>query len=600
MTWLARISLVTLALLVPAGAMAQTGRVTLEVSRHIVNVGEPVQVTVSIVVEGQQGYDRYLPPTFGPEFQVAGGGMTTQNIEIINWQVRRRESYTYNVTPLKGGALTIGPATIIVGGKRISSSRVTIQARGSSITTPTPTVEPDAGVGAPGFPVHRAGEPVFLAAVAQPRKVYLGQQVVVTWYLFTRSDVLGFQTTKQPTTDNFWSEDLRSPRRLVFEQRMLGGRMFYAAVIARKALFPQQTGKLEVGPMGARVRTLDTFASASSEQTSEAVPIEVLPLPEQGRPRGFHEVNVGELEVAASLDRSSIKAGEGVTLKLVISGRGNLRQVKPPTLDDLDGFKVYKPTVEERFTLEDSVSGEKIVSYLLMPTRAGQLRLPPIHLDYFDPIEEKYRRASTDPLSLTVTGKMPAGGAGAGESVAKNVLSRTIRPPRPAGHLRHEPRRAPAYLRTLFIVLALFPVAFVFGWSGGERLRARLRRETAGSLRRAAGRRARAQLARAQERMRPGDVAGFHAALAGSMRSVLDHRLGLSIEGLTRPELKERMERGGFPADLVQDVAQELDACDAARFAPGAVDRAGLGASLDRVRRLLDRLGRVELRGREG
>jgi len=583
--------------LLPASALAQSGRVSIDVDRHIASVGESIQVTVNIVVEGRGGYDQYIPPTFGAGFQVSGGGMTTQNIEIINWQVRRRESHTYQVVPVRPGAQTIGPAAISIRGRRISSGRVTIQVRGSAAPAAPPPVEaPDAGASAPGFPVERANEPVFLAAVATPRKVYLGQQVVVTWYLFTQSDVLGFNTTKQPTSDNFWSEDLRSPRRLVFDRRMLGNRIFYSAVIARKALFPQRTGTLSVGPLGARVRTLDHFASTAQNKQSETVAIEVLPLPTRGQPSGFGDSNVGQFDMAASLDRSRIKAGEGVTLKLVISGRGNLRQVKPPTLDHLDGFKVYRPTFEERLTLEDGVSGEKVISFLLMPTRAGQLQIPPMHLDYFDPETEQYGRAATAPLALTVTGKMPFGGATPGEPGAKNVLALTIRPPRPARHLGHHPAQTPSYQRWLFALLAGFPVAFVLLWSGGERLRARLRRETAGSLRRAAGRRARGYLKRADERRRAGDVCGFHGEVAGALRSLLDHRLRLPIEGLTRPELMARMRRAGLADQLVLAVERELDLCDAARFAPGAVNPEEMSQTLTRARRLMNELSRVAVR----
>jgi hypothetical protein len=363
----------------PARAGAQRARVTLEVDRHIVRVGEQLRVTVGIVVEGQQSYDRFVPPTFGNGFQVAGGGMTTQNVEIINWRVRRRESHVYTVVAVRAGAFTIGPAAVVINRRRVNSPRVTVQVRGGG-SVPAPAVPDAGGPTSPGL-AQRAREGLFITAAAEPRKVFLGQQVVVTWYLYTQSDVLGFHTQKQPTTDNFWTEDLRSPRRLVFDRRVVDNKLFYVATIARRALFPQKTGSLTVGPLAARVRTLGHFTSSAAVRESETVTVEVLPLPAGDRPAGFHDQNVGQLDMAASVDRPRIKAGEGVTLKVVIGGRGNLRQVQPPSLDSLDGFKVYKPKVDDRLVLDEGVSGEKVLEYLLLPVRTGQLKIPPLHLD---------------------------------------------------------------------------------------------------------------------------------------------------------------------------------------------------------------------------
>jgi hypothetical protein len=141
------------------------------------------------------------------------------------------------------------------------------------------------------------------------------------------------------------------------------------------------------------------------------------------------------------------------------------------------------------------------------------------------------------------------------------------------------------------------PVVGLLGWTGGERLRARLRQETPGSLRRAAGRRTRRHLARAQELRRARDVRGFYAEIAASLRALLDHRLHLPIEGMTRPELAQRMGRAGFSDEIVGEVLGQLDRCDAARFAPGTAGEPDeMEQTLTRVRRLLDRVGRVSVK----
>lgn len=585
--------------LAAAPARADTAKVTLEVDRHIATVGEEIQATVTIEIDGRTSYSRYIPPAF-TDFRVTGGGMTTQNIQMINWRIRRTESYSYSLTPVREGLLGLGPAAIQFQGRMVKSGVATIKVRKGSAPVPDPgqpSPAPD-----PALPGDRDLPAVFLAAAASPTKVYLGQQVVVVWSLYTQSDVLGFQTTRQPVTDGFWTEDLKSPQRLEFERRMLGGRSYFAATLLRKALFPQRTGKLTIGQMEASVRTLDSFTASSAVKQSDPVTVEVLPLPAQGKPAGFPESNVGSYDgIVASLDRSSVRAGDAVTLKIVVRGSGNLSQLKLPPLSGLDAsFRVYEPKVSERLDLEGKVSGEKIVEYLIMPTRGGRLTIPALQLDTFNPELGKYQRHTTSPLSVTVSGTLPAGQDHAPSGPGKqNVLGPNIRPPRAAAGL--VPGEAtPLHRSRLVWALFLLPLLVTVVVVGGDRLRERLARETPRSLRRAATKRVRQHLARAQELRAAGDASGFFGEIAAAIRCQLDHRLELRSEGLTREELTARMADAGYPVELGEQVLGELDNCDFARFAPSASGGREMAETLQRGRRLVDRLGSAPVRRGRG
>jgi hypothetical protein len=574
----------------PAGA--QVARVSLEVDHSIAAVGEAVQVTVQIEVEGQAGYESYLPPTFSG-LRVEGSGMTSQNIEMINWKVRRTESHSYQVVPLAEGNIKIGPAAITLGGRVVRSRSVTLQVKkGKDVPPPPSPVEPSPPQ--EPAPSERSLAQVFLSAQATPRKVFVGQQVLALWHLYTQSDILGFNPTRQPTTDGFWSEDLESPRRLEFERRVVSGRVFYEAVLARKALFPQRVGKLTLGPMEARVRTFDTFGNAPPLQ-SEAVEIEVVPLPTEGRPPGFNEHSVGQFTIASSLDHARISGGDAVSLKVVVRGNGDLRQLKLPPLE-ARGLKVYEPKVTDRLTLERGVSGEKIFEYLLLPTAGGRLVVPALHLDYFDPEAKAYKRTSTSPLALEVLGRIPTTAGTKGDDGEKNVLGPSIRPPRPARPLESRSRRD-LHRQPVVLGLLLGPVLLLLGLSGGERLKAALAKETPRSLQRAAERLSQGHLRRAQTLRRQGDKAGFFGEVALALTALCDHKLGARCEGLTRGELSERMLAAGFPEALVSRVTEELDNCDFARFAPSASEAAQLEKALGRAKRLLAELGRVRARG---
>jgi tetratricopeptide (TPR) repeat protein len=281
----------------------------------------------------------------------------------------------------------------------------------------------------------------------------------------------------------------------------------------------------------------------------------------------------------------------------VANGQGNLRELALPPLDLLEGFKVYKPKVEERLQLEGNVSGEKILEYLLLPTRTGKLTIPAFVLDYFDPGEGRYKQARSTPIVLNVTGVLPTeteGGKGVGAGKS-NVLGPTIRPPRPASHLTpHEALRP--HQSPIFVILVLLPVAVILFLTGGERLKARLLRQTPGTLRRAASRRTRGHLQRAQDFSQKANASGFFSEIEHSISSLLDYRLGVATEGLTRAELRVAMLNKGFSEPLVNQVHEQLDACDLARFAPSASSPEQMGLVLKQTHQLVDQLGRVSLR----
>ena len=577
---------VGLLLLLAASAAAQTARVSIDVDRRIARVGERMRVTVQIKVSGQMGYSEFIQPAFAG-FRLLGTGMSSSNIEIVPFRgIRRHETRVFTVVPLRQGMLNEAPAAVRVAGRLIHSPVVKLKVIAGSAPTPDP-VEPGQPVPAP------AGRTVFLTGTVSPTKVYLGQQVLATWRLMTRARLAHFKSGSQPTTDDFWSEDLDSPTRLRFEEQMVKGTLYYAAVLARKALFAQKAGTLTIGPMMADVSTVldHMHSTASTKRKSPPITLEVLPLPRQGKPPGFNQGNVGSYVIAASLDRDTVKGGDAVTLQVVARGRGNLRQLKLPKITKLAGFKVYEPKVTERLQREGGISGEKMVEYLLMPVKSGRLRIRPLVMDTFEPRQGRYRRLTTSPLTLTVTGKVPRSLASRAQAKT-NVVRLTIRPPRPASSLSHRPPLRPQRSLLFWILLGL-PAVVLLGLVGGEQLRARLTRETPRRQRRAASRRIQGHFKRAREQRRQGHKAAFFGEISAAIRDLLDHKLGLRTEGLTRGELRTQLLEVGFPEDQTDAVIQELENCDFARFAPSASGDEQMDETLGRVKGLLNRLIRT-------
>ncbi|MBW2736001.1 MAG: protein BatD [Deltaproteobacteria bacterium] len=578
----------------PRPASAQVAKVRLEVDRQLLRVGEMLQITVSIEIDGRGGYDQYRPPKLGG-LRGIGRETSSQSIQVINWKVRRQETHGSMALAEREGRFNIGPAEVLLKGRWVRSNRVTVTVRGRARAHAPPTAtdvpgatRPPSGGDVPPNPADLL-PPLFIAPTLTPQKVYVGQQVVAIWKLYTQSDVNGFRTLKQPTTDGFWSDELRSPRRLEWAQETLQGRTFYGAVLLRRALFPQRSGKIVVGSMKALVRA-GSYFSRSQQVESKKVEIEVRALPEQGQPKDFPEQNVGRFELVASLTRDRLKAGEASTLKVVVRGHGNLRQLALPSFGPMEGLKIYQPKVTDRIRNERRIEGEKVFEYVILPTKGGRLQVPPIVLPFFDPLRGAYGEAKTRPLVLHVSGKVPSSGGGV--DATKNVVGADdIRPPRAAtSAIEDRPPASPLALH--FFLLALLPMLGFTALVVVSRLRAQLSRQTERSLGRAAARRVKEHLSGARRCAQAGEFGRGYAELAAALREQVAHLLHERSEGLTHDELGVRMRDGGFDAALVHRLLEELEACDFARFAPASSGEAELKSALERVVDVIRALGR--------
>ncbi|MBK8479591.1 MAG: protein BatD [Proteobacteria bacterium] len=564
--------------LAAAGALAQGVSLRLTADRHITAVGEPVVVTVELAVEGRADVE-FLEPTLRG-WRLLSNSLVSRNIELINWQMRRRETRVYEVAALQAGTLALGPAGVRLAQRVVRSNTVQVEVRpagantpaGAPAALPTPSASARGGAQSGGF------------IVAQPSltRVYVGQQLVVTWRLYTQSELLSFGIETRPTTDGFWSEDAGSPRRLDLERVVLDGQVYGTALLQRSVLFPQRAGSLPIGPFEAQLQTADTLGEGPLLRRADGLTIEVLALPAAGRPAGFADANVGHFALAALVDREAVEVGQAVTLRLIARGSGNLRQLVLPVLPALAGVRAFEPKLTDRLEAgEAGLQGEKEVAYLLLPQQPGELRIPALALAYFDPEARAYRVAQTKPLRLRVTGQAAAASRGAPSAQpASNVLGPDIRPPRPAEALQDRLPRAP--INALYLGLAALPLLLLaLGW-GAERVQAARSAPTTRARQRAMQRRVRTGLRQARAAAAQGrPAAEASALLVAALHEQLDHRLGLRAGGLTREALAQALRGQGVGDELAAAVGALLDQCDQARFAPGAAPQALGVATVD-------------------
>ena len=219
---------------------------------------------------------------------------------------------------------------------------------------------------------------------------YLNAPLTYTFrYLYTA--VLPTQaspTPQLPTFPDFLVEELPP---LSPQTQRIRGKTFWVQEQVRR-LYPQRTGQIVIEP----ATLLLPIPRGHKTLKTNPLKLTVQPLPEIGKPSQFSGA-VGEYQISAQVDRSSIEAGRALTLSLQISGRGSMQTVTAPKLPAIPGVVVNGPTL-----VEDSVPTTQTYAYALIPARSGTLRIPAIAYIYFDPSRAVYATAQTSPIPVSV------------------------------------------------------------------------------------------------------------------------------------------------------------------------------------------------------
>jgi hypothetical protein len=571
-----------------------------QVSADQINFGENLQLMIQFSSADPNAHPKYNPPDM-PDFEIVQFTPQSSTQWLIDpqrgQQIKHVEFYTYLLRPRRKGSLRIGEAKLQLGSRTYTTRPLTIHVGGSgpAVAPPQPAL-PELHT-----PQHSSGgsDEAFLDVQADKPKVYVGEQVTVAWSLYTQSEVLKYRTITEPKTDGFWVEELYVPtQRLLYDRAMVKGREYSVATLLKRALFPLSAGKLTVGPMESEVTTFSTafYATGGAPKKTQPLTIEVLPLP-SGAPAGFDASNVGRFQVAAQLDRERVAAGEPVTLKVTVTGQGNLRNVKLRKLAGLEGFKIYDPKIADKLDPGDVVQGTKTLEYLLVPQKGGELSLPPIELAYFDPYDKKYTIAKSDRMKVTVTGEVAAGTAGAA-AATENVLAPAIRNLRNTKSI-HSRVGATLYRTRWFLPILGAPAGLYLLLVLVDKVRERLRRETPRARLRRARWRARRRFRVAEYHIKMNRPAPFYGEIARIIRDHLEVQLQASVAGLTLAQLRDYLGERGFPPEAVGEIASQLEACDFARFAPSTLGPGEMRSAVRRTREILTTIERVRVRDLE-
>ncbi|MFP2934286.1 BatD family protein, partial [Pyxidicoccus sp. 3LG] len=404
--------------------------------------------------------------------------------------------YTVVMRPNRAGRLKIPPAELKAGGKTYRTQPVEISvrtgrlgapsgqgSRGSQLPDPfanMPSTRPDpfADESEDEPTIPRGDSDLFLRSSLDRDDVYVGEQVTLSLYIYSRVDLSSVDSVTMPKLEGFWTEEVESPTQLSGEQKIVDGVPYRAYLLRRRALFPVKSGALSITPAEADITTGFLFAGHRVHRVSNALKVKVKALP-PGAPPGLSNAHVGEWRLSMDVSQTRVELGQPITVKVILEGVGNVKNVTPPKLTGPAALKIYDPTTTDKVAPQrNRVQGRRVVEYLVMPQRTGTFTLPALEFPYFDARAESYEVARTEPVTITV--EAGAGGVSALPSTPsqmadaaneqKNVLT--------AGGLRPVRYQAkfvapsePPWRRGFFLPAVLAPVGLLLGLAliGGVR-----------------------------------------------------------------------------------------------------------------------------------
>ncbi len=569
-------------------------------TKSTVRVGETFQVVYQLNAEAGS-FER---PDFGGLEVLSGPNVSSSSsISFVNGHMSQSYTVTYSfyVQAVKEGTFTIGPAAVKVNGKRVLSNKLTVKAVSAGSALPksgnAQKSRPSGAGGGGSSSTLISPDDVFVKATVNNPNPYLGQQVIVTYEIYTKVPVSNLSIKKLSSFGGFWSKDLLDDNAPMKQRnKYINGEQYVVAEIRKLALIPQKTGKLTIDPMEldcnvqVRVKTKrrsrgydpfedffdDPFFSRNVRNIkktlrSNALTLNVKPLPEAGKPVDFSGA-VGSFSFKTSLDKDSLTTNDALTLTVTIAGKGNIELIEAPEIKWPVDFDSYDPKVVSKINKSVyGVSGRKKFEYVAIPRNPGDYVVPPIHFSFFNPDDKQYHRFSSDSLFIHVV----KGKGGATVTYSSNAqedihfLGKDIR------HIKSDPgklRKKGVFFfgTSLYYMLLALPVVLLIVTIVVVMLIRKRRGNTVVLKNKKAHKMAKNRLSKALKFKKAGEEKPFYDEVAQALWGYISDKFNIPQSELSMDTVKDKLERVDAGKETIETFINTLNDIEFARFAPGS------------------------------
>ncbi|MBS4028066.1 MAG: protein BatD [Ignavibacteriales bacterium] len=554
------------------------------VDRTTVAVGE--QFTLTLTLDGATNASSLKLPDM-PNFMVLSGPNQSTNMQWVNGQVSQSVIFTYILQPRDVGKFTIGGASINVGGKNLQTQPIAIEVLKAAQQQQRQQNQKQQQQGSIE---QQIGDNLFLRAVVDRTKIYQGEQVTVTWKVYTRVNIVNYQLSKQASIPNAWTEDLEIAQQVNLVREVYEGKQWNVGVLKKTALFPTQSGTIEINPLEVecvvQVQTkrqsnnpFDQFfndpffgnvQNVNYKTASQKIKLEVLPLP-PNPPTSF-KGNVGSFKMEAKVTKDDVQTNEAVSLKIKISGVGNVRLIESPNVVLPNDFQKFDPKSNEDINRKgDIVSGTKSFEYIMIPRFPGKKKIDPFEFTYFDTKKKEYVTMRSPEFTLNVTGlASEQQNSGNLSSLSKEnvaLLKQDIRFIKTSSGSFSQ-RGIYFYQTPMFLFSLVVPFVGFIGFVVLQQRRIRMNADLTSLKARKASKVAEKRLKVANQFLSEKKKEDFYAEVSRTLWGFIGDRFAIPQSEISMENVQQKLSEKNVAEDVRLKFKQTIETCEFARYAP--------------------------------
>jgi hypothetical protein len=543
-------------------------------------IGENDRLEVTFTFEGKNinSIKNFSPPSFN-NFKVLSGPNQSTSMQIINGVSSSSLSLSYVLMPSSVGAFTIGSASVQYDGQTYKTDPLTVTiVKGSQ----KPQDQKNTSISN-----EEIAKNLFIRATLDKNKVYQGEQVTITYKLYTRLNIAAqMSVDKLPQYQGFWAEEIETPRNISFTTEVVNGKQYRVGLLKRAALFPSQSGKLEVTPFELTVPVQvekkknpnnvwddffgDPFGRAQIVEysaKSNTLKVDVMPLPENNKPASFKGA-VGRFNFSTSLDKSNTKTNEPISLKLKISGTGNISLLDFPAFETPNGFEKYDPKVDDQINRKGVISGFKEAEYLMIPRIAGAREIPAIEFSYFDPSKRSYQTIKSKSYSVKIEQGQGNVGTNAADQQSVEQLDSDIRYIKTSFN-DVEKSSDLLFERTGFWIASIIPLFATILLVAWKRKQDKLSGNVQLLKYSKAEKVARKRFKKAKKYLEQNNIELFYSEISQALFGYLEDKFRIPTSEFTLDKAVAELSERKISAELVEKMKTSAQRCEYIRFAPG-------------------------------
>lgn len=549
-----------------------------------VEAGENFRVSFKVTTQDVDDFRSGLHSTDVVEVIAGPYTSSESSFQMVNGHTSSSSSitYTYTLYAAKSGVYNIPAAHARVGGKQISSSpaKVTVVGSAQGRGNNSPKMHEDDNyqphMRAAGSAI--SGRDLFIKVSANKKKVYEQEPILLTYKVYTLVDLTQLEG-KMPELTGFHTQEIPLPQQKSFHIERVNGKPYRTVTWSQYVMYPQMTGKMEIpsitfkGIVVQQNRSVDPFEAffnggsgyveVKRNIVAPSIKIDVLPLPQ--KPANFSG-GVGKFNISAQLNKNELKAGDPLSLRIVVGGIGNLKLIKQPVVNFPKDWDKYDPKVTDKTKLtSNGLEGNMIYDILAVPRNQGHYTIPPVELTYYDTSLNQYKTIKTQSFEIEV-----AKGDGSRSSVVdySKDQPKDIKDIKKGDAELHSVDNfffgSVGYLMSLLIPFVAFVALLVI-----FRKRAIDNADLVKMKGKKANKIATKRLRQANKLMLAGKSTEFYDEVLRALWGYVGDKLNMPAEKLSRENISEKLQSHNVDDNTINKFVSAIDDCEMMRFAPG-------------------------------